>query len=180
MAGKCAIMQGRKGKMIEFYGEISMPCKVMADKLKKKYYAFWILILTLIVLAMAIANGVAEGTTLRGPFIAYAIFTVLLAALSVYLFIAPTGKSLARAQWLFRVQIEEGMIRFIQYTGDKEVEKKRELKKVRRVVKTKHAYLLYLPDAANVVICQRNLLKKGTFDELEALFRGKIREIKEK
>ena len=108
------------------------------------------------------------------------VFAALLLALTVFLFIAPSPKSLSKEQWLFRIQIEGEEIRFTQYLAEKEVSKKREVGKVRKVVKDERCYLLYTPNAGNIIVCQRNLLKKGTFEELESIFSGKIREAAEK
>ncbi len=160
--------------MIEFYGELSLPCKVYAERARKKYYSFWMTALTLIVLALTVANGLTAGAGTK--FIVYAVFTLLLAGLSVYLFLAPAGKAPARDKYLLRVRIDGTWVRVVRYADGRESEKKREIGQVRRVVRTQEAYYLYLPDAANIVVCQRGLLKEGSFEELEALFRGKIKE----
>lgn len=161
--------------MIEFFGEISLACKKNADRRKKRYYAVWTAVLTAVVAGLAVVAG-----TTGGEFVMFTVFAALLLALTVFLFIAPSPKSLSKEQWLFRIQIEGEEIRFTQYLAEKEISKKREVGKVRKVVKDERCYLLYTPNAGNIIVCQRNLLKKGTFEELESLFSGRIREAAEK
>ena len=143
--------------MIEFFGEISLACKKNADRRKKRYYAVWTAVLTAVVAGLAVVAG-----TTGGEFVMFTVFAALLLALTVFLFIAPSPKSLSKEQWLFRIQIEGEEIRFTQYLAEKEVSKKREVGKVRKVVKDERCYLLYTPNAGNIIVCQRNLLKKGT------------------
>lgn len=157
--------------MIEFFGEISAACKKNTERRRKRYYAVWTCALAAVVAALAVIAGVTDG-----QYVMFTVFAALLAALTVYLFIAPVSKSLSKEEWLFRVEIEEGVIRFTQYVNGREIVKKREVRKVRRVVKDGRCYLLYAPNAGSIIVCQRNLLKRGTFDELEALFAGKIKE----
>ncbi len=144
--------------------------------MRKRYYAVWTAVLTVIVGALAVIAGFTNG-----QYIMFTVFAALLLALTALLFFAPTSKSLAKEQWLFRVQIdiEEGVLKFTQYAGGREIAKKRELARVRKVVKDDRCYMLYVPNAGSLVICQNNLLKKGTFTELEALFAGKLYKEKE-
>lgn len=156
--------------MIEFYGEISLSCKKVADKRKKHYFAVWTLILTVIVGALAVGNGVSGGN-----YLSFTVFACILAALTAFLFAAPSLGKAERSGWVCRVSIEEDTLTFIQYTDGGEVKKTRPLKKVKKVIKMKTCYLLYVPDGASIVVCQRSLLKRGTFEEFESLFRGKIK-----
>lgn len=158
--------------MIEFYGEIALPCKKRADKLRKRHYAVWTSALTLAMSVFAVLSGVTGGN-----FILFIVFACLLAAVSVFLFVAPQGKSFGKEKWLFRVQIEEGKLRLVQYAQDREIKKERELKKIKKVVLSGGCYYLYAPNAGNLILCQRNLLKKGTFEEFESLFSGRLRKV---
>ena len=161
--------------MIEFYGEISMPCKRAVNKRKKRYYAVWLCVLSVIVAGLAVYAGIDGGGKGR-DFIVFTVFAVLLALFTAYLFAAPVPRSLEGEKWLFRVQIEGEELLFTQYLTGREIVKKRPLCKVKKVVKTKYGYLLYVPNGGSIVACQRNLLKKGTFDRLETLFGGKLKE----
>ena len=155
--------------MIEFYGEIALPCKQRADKLRKRHYALWTLALTLIVGGLAALNG-ATGRS----FVLFTVFAALLAALTVYLFVAPQFKNSCKERMILRVEIE-GDTLTVTRCGGEEVKKTRPLKKVKKAVLCGGCYYLYAPDAGSLVLCQRNLLKKGTFDEFEALFAGRLK-----
>ena len=63
-----------------------------------------------------------------------------------------------------------------QFLPDKTIAKTKKLDRVKRVVKTDFCYFVVFNDIGNAVICERCLLKKGTFAAFEALFPGKMRE----
>ena len=67
--------------------------------MRKRYYAVWTAVLTVIVGALAVIAGFTNG-----QYIMFTVFAALLLALTALLFFAPTSKSLAKEQWLFRVQ----------------------------------------------------------------------------
>ena len=156
-------------RMIDFYGEISLRNKQIADRLKKKYFAVWTLILTAVVAVIAVVSGVTGG-----GWIVLAVFALLLALLTVFLFLARPSRSLEDKKWLLRVTIAEDRVTFIQYLPNKEVKKVKRIADIKKVIRTKTCYFLVYNDVSNAFLCQRSLLKRGTFDLFETLFKGKI------
>ena len=75
-----------------------------------------------------------------------------------------------------RVRIEGNTLTWEQFLPDKTIAKTKKLDRVKRVVKTDFCYFVVFNDIGNAVICERCLLKKGTFAAFEALFPGKMRE----
>lgn len=75
-----------------------------------------------------------------------------------------------------RVLIEGDTLTWEQYLPDRTVQKVKKLDRVKRVIKTDSCYFIVFGDISNAVICDRCLLKRGTFAVLEALFAGKLRE----
>ncbi len=155
--------------MIEFYGEISDYTKRRAEKLKRKYYAKWLFVLACIPAALCVVSAVTSG-----KFIGMLVFAILLVGAGIFLFFSPPGRSYEKQKWIFRVVIDGDTLIFTQYIGQKTVEKKRKIDAVKRVIKTDFCYFVVFNDIGNAVILERCLLKKGTFDLLESIFRGKI------
>ena len=162
--------------MIEFYGEISMPCKRAVNKRKKRYYAVWLCVLSVIVAGLAVYAGIDGGGKGR-DFIVFTVFAVLLALFTAYLFAAPVPRSLEGEKWLFRVQIEGEKILWVQYLPDKTIRKEKMIDSIKKVYRTKFCYYLVYNNLSNAIICERCLLKRGTFDRLEYTFEGKIRNL---
>lgn len=48
---------------------------------------------------------------------------------------------------------------------------------IKKVYRTKFCYYLVYNNLSNAIICERCLLKRGTFDRLEYTFEGKIRNL---
>lgn len=155
---------------VEFYGEVSEYTKKRADKVKKRSYARWLAVLALLLAVAAVLAGV-----FRAGWIALAVFAVLLAALAVWLYCSPLKKSMAKEKWLLRISVGDGYIRFVQYGKGGERERKRPLQAVKRVIRTDYCYYIVFSDVASALICEPAMLKKGTLEDFEAQFAGKLR-----
>lgn len=154
--------------MIEFYGEVSAPTQRLAERLRRRYFARWIAVL------VALAAAVTVGTAFGGGWgwVAPLVCTVLLCAVAAWLFFkAPR----LRGAWLLRVRIEGESLVFTQYLGAKTRERTFRIAEAKRVYKGEYCYFIVFGDISNAVLCERRLLKKGTFSQLEALFAGKVR-----
>lgn len=156
--------------MIEFYGEVSDYTKRRTDKLRKRYYAIWLAALS-VLLGVAAAVSGATG----GGFVPFLVFALLIGAVAAYLFFGPMKKNIAAQKWKFRVTIDGGELVWEQYLPAKTVRKVKKLDRVKRVVKTDFCYYIVFNDIGNAVVCERCLLKKGTFERFEQIFEGKIR-----
>lgn len=161
--------------MIEFYGEISEYTKRRAEKLKKRYFAKWIGVLALISGAVAALSGAT-----RSGFIVPLVCAVLLLGVAFLLYFMPMRKKDSKTSWKFRVTIEGSDLTFVQYLPGKTLEKTRKVGAVKRIIKTDFCYFVVFNDISNAVICERCLLKKGTFEQFEIIFSDKIREKKYK
>ena len=98
--------------MIEFYGEVSAPTQRLAERLRRRYFARWLLVLA------ALAAAVTVGTAFGGGWgwVAPLVCTALLCAVAAWLFFkAPR----LRGAWLLRVRIEGESLVFTQYLGEK-------------------------------------------------------------
>ena len=98
---------------------------------------------------------------------------LLLAGLAALLYFLPLKKKV-EGSLLLRVRVEEGKIAFTQYIGGKEIKKTRRVEAVRRVYKTPFCYYIVFGDIAGAIVCERCLLKKGTFEQFERIFGAKV------
>ncbi len=156
---------------MEFYGDVSEYTKRRADKLKKRYIAKW-----LGVIALLLAISALVAVFANGGFLVFLVFAVLLGLIAAWLYLSPLKKSMEKNRWTFRVLIEGDFIYWTQYLPNKKtVEKKRRIDQVKRIIKTNYCYYIVFSDISNAMICERCLLKRGTFDYFEQLFTGKIR-----
>ena len=156
--------------VIEFYGEISDYTKRRTDKLKKKYYAVWLAAVALLLGIAALISGLTGGR-----YIVFLVFTALVGGVAAFMYFGPMKKNFDKSKWKCRVTIENDELVWEQYLPQKTVRKVKKLHCVKRVLKTDFCYYIVFNDIGNAVICERCLLKKGTFALLEAIFEGKIR-----
>lgn len=154
---------------IEFYGEISEYTKRRADRLKKRYFGQWILALAAVLLIATVVASIVQQA-----FIALLVCTVAVAAVGAGLYFAPMKKAIPQP-WRVRVLIDGDTIYWTQYLPGQEKQKKKRISDIKRVYRTKYCYYLVYNDIANAIVCERCLLKRGTFDAFEMLFEGKIR-----
>lgn len=154
--------------MVEFYGEVSDYTRRRTDRLKKRYYAKWLAALALLLAGVTVAAACTGGN-----FWVALVFTALLAGLAALLYFLPLKKKV-EGSLLLRVRIEEGKIAFTQYIGGKEIKKTRRVEAVRRVYKTPFCYYIVFSDIAGAIVCERCLLKKGTFEQFERIFGTKV------
>ena len=157
--------------MIEFYGEISEYTRRRAERLKRRYFSKWIGVLALVAGGVAALSG-ATG----GGFVVPLVCAGVLLAAALLLYFLPVRKNRGKTGWVFRVTVEGGDLTFVQYLPGKTTKKTRKVGAVKRVIKTDFCYFVVFNDISNAVICERCLLKKGTFDQFESIFAGKIRE----
>lgn len=158
--------------MIEFYGEVSDYTKRRTDRLKKRYFAKWLAALALLLAAVTVAAACTGGN-----FWVALAFTAVLAALAALLYFLPMKKKI-EGRWLFRVRIEDDKLYFTQYLNGREVSKTRRIEAVKKVYKTPFCYYIVFSDIAGAIVCERCLLKKGTFDRFEQIFGRKVQEKK--
>ena len=156
--------------VIEFYGEISDYTLRRADKLKKRHYSAYFFALGGLLGALAAISG-----AFGGEFITLTVFAALLCGAGFFLVFAPMKKNI-KVKVRCRVRIEGNTLTWEQFLPDKTIAKTKKLDRVKRVVKTDFCYFVVFNDIGNAVICERCLLKKGTFAAFESLFEGKIRE----
>ena len=156
--------------VVEFYGDITDYTKRRTDKLKKRYFAKWLAALALLlVIAMLVALFA------NGGFIAFLVAAIVIGVVAGRC-IFPDEKDDGQNPLDFRVHIEGDFVTCTQYCeGGKTVEKKKRLDQIKRVIKTNYCYYLVYNDISNAFICERCLLKRGTFEYLESIFMGKIR-----
>lgn len=160
--------------MIEFYGEVTDYTKHRTDKLRKRYMSNWIFVLAGVIVVIAL---IVLFTTSGNNWLWVGLFAVLLAAVGFFLRFGPMRKSVSNAKWLVRVQIEGEKILWVQYLPDKTVRKEKMIDSIKKVYRTKFCYYLVYNNLSNAIICERCLLKRGTFDRLEYTFEGKIRNL---
>lgn len=160
--------------MIEFYGEVTDYTKRRTDKLRKRYMSNWIFVLAGVIVVIAL---IVLFTTSGNNWLWVGLFAVLLAAVGFFVRFGPMRKSVSNAKWLVRVQIEGEKILWVQYLPDKTIRKEKNLNGVKKVYRTKYCYYIVFNDIANAVVCERCLLKRGTFERFEYTFEGKIRNL---
>ncbi len=160
--------------VIEFYGEVSDYTKRRTDKLRKRYFSNWLLVL---MAPVFIVSLVLLFTSEGDGWIYTLVFALLLGSAGAFFRFGPMKKKFNDGKWLFRVQIEGDRLLWTQYLPDKTVRKEKSVNSIKKVYRTKFCYYLVYGDIANAVICERCLLKRGTFEQLERLFEGKIRNL---
>ena len=157
--------------VVEFYGDISDYTKRRADKLRKRFFAKWLAVLTVVLIV-----GLLIALFANGGFIVFLIVAVVLGCVAAILYFAPMRKTMEKVRWTFRVTVEGDFVTCTQYLeGGKTAVKKKRLDQIKRVIKTNYCYYLVYNDISNAIICERCLLKRGTFEYLESLFTGRIR-----
>ena len=155
---------------IEFYGEISEYTKKRTDKLKKRYFGQWVLALAVILLVATVVASI-----MQQAFIILLVCTIVVALIGSALYFAPLKKEMPQP-WRVRVVIDGDNIVWTQYlSSGQEKQKKKRISDIKKVYRTKYCYYLIYNDISNAIICERCLLKRGTFDSFEMLFEGKIR-----
>lgn len=165
------IFEGGIFMVVEFYGDISDYTKRRTDKLKRRYFAKWLALLTGVLVV-----GLLIALFANGGYLVFLIAAVVLGCVSAGLYFAPMRKTMEKFRWTFRVTAEGDFVTCTQYCeGGKTVVKKKRIDQIKRVIKTNYCYYLIYNDISNAFICERSLLKRGTFEYLESLFTGKIR-----
>lgn len=163
--------------MIEFNGEVSDTIRKKVIKKRDKFIGYIFtsialigyLILLLFVLFMGWDNF----------FIELLIFISLIFILGCLIIFITPPKNLFRFKWHYSIKIE-GEIITLNNNLLQNNTKTIALKKVKKVVDENEFYSIIYQDYSNCLICQKSLLTKGTIEEFEKLFEGKIIRKKQK
>ena len=160
--------------MIEFYGTVSDTIARGIERLRRRYYALWLAALALLTAAVAVVAGIQSGV--RGFLLPLISAAVLAVARRRAVFFSPSKRQ--RGSWSCAsfVDADAGKLTVVQYLPGREIKKERPLARVRRVYKSKFCYLLVFSDVGSAVVCERSLLKRGTFDLFEFVFSQKLKE----
>ena len=94
---------------IEFYGEISEYTKRRADKLKKRYFAVWMM-----GIAVALFVVTAISAMFQQTFWVILIFAVLIGGVGCFLYMSPMKKAVKEV-WKARIVIDGETIFWTQY-----------------------------------------------------------------
>ena len=159
--------------MIEFYCTVSVTIARCIERLRRRYYALWLAALALLTAAVAVVAGIQSGV--RG-FLLPLISAAVLAGLAAALYFLPVKRQKGKLELRVIVDADAGKLTVVQYLPGKEIKKERPLARVRRVYKSKFCYLLVFSDIGSAVVCERSLLKRGTFDLFEFVFSQKLKE----
>lgn len=155
--------------MIEFYGELSDACKIDCAKRRAKNTGTVFLIATILIGTIAITVGI-----IRDTWVYSLILTVFFLVVTIFAFIVPVNRTL-NFKIPCRLIIENDMIS-ITALGGKNSMKTKPLKKVKKVIDVGEWYYFIFKygNISNSWVCQKNLITKGTIEEFEKLFEGKI------
>lgn len=154
--------------MIEFYGPLSDTNLIEINKRKNKNAAAILFVFLVIISTVTIVLGVLK-------FVAFYYFlcmTIGFALISILIFVVP-AKSV-----VFRLPLK--IVITPQYVSYEvigtEISKKKSITSVKKVVKFGDLYYIIFKfgDYNNSWICQKNLIVKGTIEEFEKMFEGKI------
>ena len=157
--------------MVEFYGKVSDAVARLAERLRRRYYALWLAALALLCAVVAVAAGIQSGV--RG-FLVPLVAALLLAGVAAALYFLPVKK--AKGELVLRVTADADKLTVVQYLPGREIRRTRPLRRVRRVYRTRYCYFVLFSDIGSAVVCERSLLKKGTFERWEALFGKRLKE----
>lgn len=159
--------------MIEFYGTLSVYTARQAERLRRRYYGRWIAALAAL---LAVCAVIVFFTSMQKlAFLVPLVCALVLAGAAAWLYWRPV-RSPARAELRVVVDADAGKLTVVQYLSGKEVKNERPLARVRRVYKAPFCYYIVFRDLGSAVVCERSLLKKGTFDFFEYVFAEKLRE----
>lgn len=75
-------------------------------------------------------------------------------------------------RWEYHITIDEEKVIVVSPLWSKPLEKP--IKKIKKVLDEGDCYYLIFADINNCIICQKNLLMKGTIEDFENLFKQKI------
>jgi len=166
--------------MIEFYGELSAECKNDRGKRDAKLVAGLVLMSTIILGVPYMILEILDGSVVRPiVIVSVLIVTTILVLLSHKIKFFSRNKIFPQpAQFvnLLRVTIDEQNISFTNASGGNKT-RIRPIKKVRKVLDCGEWYYVYFKfgDISNAWVCQKDLLKKGTLEDFEKIFAGKIK-----
>lgn len=154
--------------MIEFYGALSYECKVdCAKRVAKNDGIIW-LIATIIIGVAAITVGIIKNVLIYSV-----ILTVLFIVVTIVSFIP--SKRLLNYKIPIQLIIENGIITR-KVVGSKKQFATKRISQIKKVIDNGDWYFLIFRfgNMNDLWVCQKNLMIKGTSDEFEKLFEGKI------
>ncbi len=134
------------------------------------YFARWVYILAGVLAAVAL---VVAFTRPGLYFLVPLVFAALLGGAGILFVRLPYGRKVF-SPWKVRVVIDGDDIIWIQYLPQGETVRKKKYQDIKKVFRTPSCYYLIYNDVSNAIVCERCLLKRGTFDAFEMYFEGKI------
>ena len=155
--------------MIEFYGILSAECKVERAKHIAKVNGRIFLITTIILSVPLLFFGIRNGLWYLSVVLMIIFLIMTIAAYQ-------PEKRLFDLKIPCKVIIENNAIFVSSIGGKAESMSARPIKKVKEVIDRGNYYIIVFKfgDITNSCFCQKNLIKKGTIEEFEQLFQGKI------
>lgn len=157
--------------MIEFCGILSDECKICTAKRIAKSEGILFLIVSIIISAIVIAVGIIKGTWIYSL-----IITAIFIVVTVIAFIP--SKRLLRLKISTQLMIDNDTVSRSVVGGNGALATK-PIKKVKKILDYGDWYYIIFRfgDMSNSWVCQKNLIVKGTNEEFEKIFEGKIKRI---
>jgi len=155
--------------MIEFNGELSNECKKSVRRKGIKVIVFACVIFILVFCIPTIIVAIV----LKTWFIPIAIIIVIvIAGIGLALGFSFEIVKILRLNGLIKIDIEQGTITF----SNKQDYINKHILQVKKVVDKGNWYdiCFYFGYKSGTITCQKNLITKGTIEEFEKLFEGKI------
>lgn len=153
--------------MIEFYGRLSEDCIKKTEKRKAKRAAFIFLIANLIILSLVYIYVIIGEMQLN----IFLILVAFMVAINIAILIVPPKSIYFRLPR--KIILYEKKITYMIEGLSKP--KTRIMSRIREIIDEGEWYFLtFKGDITDTLVCQKSLIKKGTIEEFEKLFEGKI------
>lgn len=160
--------------MVEFIGKIDNEIQAKCITKRGQFLGiFGAILLILIMLAYLIIWLVDE--TSSNDELIYTIIIFSVALLLGIIICIPTSRNRLRFEWNYNIKFDDGTITQISNHQNGAIQSFK-ISKAKKVVDYGRYYyiFLYRLDPSKGIVCQKDLLIKGTLEEFEKLFDGKI------
>ena len=162
--------------MIEFYGEIAQVIKEELLKKARKTRGLWFF-----GLAALFYIAIIPAIVLKDMAFVWAslVVGIIITLVSLKLILMPTPKKFLNNAWEIKIviDIEAQKIFYTQFIPKKDFHKAYAFKSVKKIIEHEYYYQLIGFGFPVSLVLEKRLLKKGTYAQLEEIFKNKIKHV---
>lgn len=156
--------------MIEFYGILSEKCLNQFSKKKNLKNSLFFMFFTLSAIMVTIVLSLLKIATVHY----FCLLSILMVILNVILLIVPAHSAIFRSPIKITIN-NDIIICSIEHLAKQFKPKIRKIRHVKKIIVYKDWYLIIFKyDITDMIVCQKNLIRKGTLEEFEKMFKNKL------